>query len=219
MKMTRPVLLDLFCGAGGASAGYDQAGWEVVGVDFQPQPRYPFEFIQGDALDYLDRELTWVDAIHASPPCQAFSPASNASKAKGVDYVDLVTPVRDRLRAHRLPYVIENVPLAPIRRDLLLCGTMFLGLRVLRHRIFETSFHVPRLPHHKHPKVHNRGRDDDYTGRDLITVAGDSARVQDKRRALEIWWMESDELNEAIPPAYTKYVGDRLRLHLDSVLH
>jgi DNA (cytosine-5)-methyltransferase 1 len=217
----KPVLLDLFCGAGGAAMGYHQAGWEVVGVDVKPQPRYPFEFHQGDALEWLDRRLTWVDAIHASPPCQEFSVGSNIQKARGKTYVDLVTPTRDQLRTVGLPYVIENVHKAPIRSDLLLCGTMFMGLRVIRHRIFETTVHIPTLPHYRHPLVYSRDRrrpaahSDMDPSRSYVTVAGESARVGDMATAMEIDWMFARELNEAVPPAYTRYIGK----HLLSVLH
>ena len=135
----KPRILDLFCGAGGCSVGYERAGFDVVGVDIAPQPNYPFGFVQADALAALEVvPLTTVDAIHASPPCQAFSLATlyhgreNAEK-----YPDLIEPVRKLLLDTGLPFVIENVPGAPIRHDVLLCGEMF-GLRVHRHRYFET---------------------------------------------------------------------------------
>jgi C-5 cytosine-specific DNA methylase len=135
-------LLDLFAGAGGAARGYQLAGFHVTGIDINPQPRYAGdEFIQGDALEYLaTADLSGFDAIHASPPCQAYANVT-AWRGQQSDHPDLVAATRDALNATGLPWVIENVPEAPIRPDLLLCGSQF-GLRVRRHRAFETS---PRL--------------------------------------------------------------------------
>src|SRR5262252_358856 len=132
--MTRPRLLDLFCGAGGAAMGYWRAGFDVTGVDVVPQPSYPFTFVQADALAY---PLDGFDAVHASPPCQAYSVATG--NARRGDHVDLYEPVRRRLEASGLPWVIENVIGAPYRQGVVLCGSMF-GLRVRRHRNFEASF-------------------------------------------------------------------------------
>lgn len=121
-------LLDLYCGAGGAAMGYSWAGFEVVGVDIKPQPNYPFEFVQADALDYLrdlyERPLSvWYEAIHASPPCQAYSALRTTSN--GREYPDLVAATRDLLDATGLPYVIENVRKAPLRASIMLCGSSF----------------------------------------------------------------------------------------------
>src|ERR1035437_665181 len=138
--MTKPRLLDLFCCAGGAAMGYHRAGFEVVGVDIKPQPHYPFEFHQGDALTY---PLEGFDAYHASPPCQRFSAMQMIHHNQEV-WPDLVDPIRQRLIATRKPYVIENVPATPLRVDLMLCGTMF-GLRMPRHRIFESNITMPLL--------------------------------------------------------------------------
>jgi hypothetical protein len=142
-------LLDLFCGAGGAGVGYHRAGFEVVGVDIEPQPNFPFEFVQADAMTY---PLDGFDAIHASPPCQAYSLASGyQGKGARAKYPELVGPTRDLLVQTGLPWVIENVPNAPIRKDLLLCGEMF-GLRLHRHRIFELGgrFAMMQHPHSPH---------------------------------------------------------------------
>ena len=132
--MTRPRLLDLFCGAGGAAMGYHRAGFEVVGVDINPQPRYPFEFHQADALEY---PLAGFDAIHASPPCQRFSTMTKRW-ARSSSHSDLIEPTRSRLRESMLPYVIENVAGAPLVGPIRLCGSSF-GLPVRRHRLFEMS--------------------------------------------------------------------------------
>ena len=229
----RPRLLDLFCGAGGAAVGYHRAGFEVVGVDIKPQPHYPFEFHQADALEVLDlgpalglmpRLPSQFDAIHASPPCQRFSDLAKRNK-NAADWPDLIAPLRERLVATGLPYVIENVEGAPLINPIVLCGTMFPGLRVIRHRLFEvargTADMAMEVPAHgKHPLVftHDRrkahyGRLDEDTAFVQVTGGG-NASVANKRAAMGIDWMLGHELNEAIPPAYTEFIGK----HLISVL-
>ena len=136
-------LLDLYCGAGGAAAGYAHHGFEVVGVDIAPQRRYPYTFFQGDALDYLRHFGKAFDAVHASCPCQAFT---KAWRIQANDHPDLITPTRELLRELGLPYVIENVPGAPLENPIELCGAMF-GLQVYRHRLFEGSFPVEAPVH------------------------------------------------------------------------
>jgi DNA (cytosine-5)-methyltransferase 1 len=137
--MSRPKLLDLFCGAGGCSVGYARAGFDVVGVDNMPHPDYPFPMFVADAIEFI--EDGWIeagnfDAVHASPPCPRYSVATpSAARDK---HPDLVAPVRELLRATGLPYVIENVPGAPLDTPILLCGSMF-DLGVRRHRLFETN--------------------------------------------------------------------------------
>jgi DNA (cytosine-5)-methyltransferase 1 len=134
-------LLDLFCGAGGAAMGYHRAGFDVVGVDHRPQPNYPFEFIETDALTFL-REggpiRGWFDAIHASPPCQAYSAGARMRNGYAKDHPRLIEPLRELLIQTGLPYVIENVPEAPLRSPMRLCGSQF-GLDVRRHRAFESN--------------------------------------------------------------------------------
>src|SRR5271157_4967892 len=131
-------LLDLFCCAGGAGVGYRRAGFEVVGVDIEPQPNYPFPFIQANALA-LDHEfIASFDAVHASPPCQSYSDLAKRNRNADA-WPRLVEPVRDMLIRSGLPYIIENVEGAPLRNPVVLCGTMFKGLRVIRHRLFEAN--------------------------------------------------------------------------------
>lgn len=210
-------LLDLYCGAGGAAVGYHRAGFEVVGVDLNPQPNFPYEFIAGDALLTLmamieDGRVRDFDAIHASPPCQAFSLAT-AYHGTQANHPDLIEPTRSLLSETGLPWVIENVPGAPIRKDVLLCGEMF-GLRVHRHRYFECDgFPVTRPPHPRHRlkgAMHNCHIEEGHAR----LVAGNYSNHADASEAMGIDWMTRKELAQAIPPAYTVWMGVRLRAHI-----
>jgi len=237
----RPRLLDLFCGAGGAAMGYHRAGFDVVGVDIRPQPNYPFEFHQDDALEVLrEHHGITFDAIHASPPCQAYTVLRTSWNAG--DHVALIEPTRELLKATGLPYVIENVPQSPLDHPIRLCGASFwlgvdpddgdwqpktrrlLGQRgrdLQRHRLFECSF--PMLVQ---PCWHRR---------DVIGFYGDHARARRRSDAeqeannqdfpdtdrlelasvaMGIDWMTWDELREAIPPAYTELIGHQLIQHV-----
>jgi DNA (cytosine-5)-methyltransferase 1 len=205
-------LLDLFCGAGGAAAGYWQAGFQVHGVDQKPQPRYPFPFTQADALEYLASVKTGEFAlIHASPPCQAYSTAT-AARHRG-RHPDLVGPVRDALVKLGTPWVIENVPGAPMNYHVTLCGTMF-GLRVYRHRRFETS-HLVWQPSHPEHRVKagghkaQRQRKAHYLAGGFVTITGHVGTYCGP--AMGIGWMTGAELTQAIPPAYTRWLGEQLR--------
>src|ERR1700734_4043930 len=214
--MGRPLLLDLFCGAGGAAMGYHRAGFDVVGIDIKPQPRYPFEFQQCDALEYVLELANYAnglyDAIHASPPCQAFTPLKALNKGK--EYPDIVDKTRELLIKTGLPYVIENVPAAPLAHGVLLCGTMF-GLRVYRHRQFESSIMLAQAEHPKHRGLAGakgtkggRGRKAHFLAGGFVTVAGDVGSYAGV--AMGIDWMTGDELSQAIPPAYTEFIGKQL---------
>jgi len=219
----RPRLLDLFCGAGGAAMGYHRAGFEVVGVDIEPQPNFPFEFVQADALDppvFYDE----FDAIHASPPCQAYSVANNIHGR--TDHPDLIGQTRELLLATGLPYVIENVPGAPLRSPYTICG-LTLGLNVKRHRLFETSFPMMVYPCHSNHAgdwllvfghtVLNRGKVVGKAKGGGNTIKRTHQGTDAGREAMGIDWMNRDELSEAIPPAYTEHVGNYLRQHLEYV--
>ena len=202
-------LLDLFCGAGGAAVGYSRAGFtEIVGVDISPQPNYPFDFIQADALNPPVR-LEDFDLVHASPPCQAFTSLNQMWNARPHD--DLLTPTISMLDG--LPHVIENVERAPMPESVVLCGSSFglgvgdAGLR--RHRQFQTS-HAMLVPpcHHARTKrvigvYGGHGRD-----RRRVTNTEDFS-VADRRIAMGIDWMTGAELSEAIPPAYTQFIGEQ----------
>lgn len=211
----RPRLLDLFCCAGGAAMGYDRAGFEVVGVDIDPQPRYPFEFIQSDALALDPGFLASFDAIHASPPCQSYS---DLAKRNGNAHMwpRLVEPVRQMLRSTGLPYIIENVEGAPLEDPVVLCGTMFPQLRVIRHRLFESNVNLEVPPHGKHPLVFTHDKRKRHYGQldqDISFVqvtGGGNCSIANAKDAMGIGWMTKNELNESIPPAYTEYLGAQL---------
>ncbi|GAB2666450.1 DNA cytosine methyltransferase [Nocardia goodfellowii] len=207
----KPRLLDLFCKQGGAGMGYYRAGFDVVGVDVEPQPRYPFEFHQAEALAFLDDHASEFDAYHASPPCQLYT---LAHRLRARTHPDLIGPVRDAfLRlAGAKPWVIENVPGAPLRNPVMLCGTMFEGLRVYRHRIFESNIVLrqPEHPRHTAP-LRKMGRPPEPG--EFMHVVGNFSGVSQARQAMGIDWMSRDGLREAIPPAFTRSIGKHLLDH------
>lgn len=218
----RPRLLDLFCCAGGAGAGYNRAGFDVIGVDIEPQPNYPFPFIQTDALNLDPKFISTFDVIHASPPCQSYSDLAKRN-GNADAWPRLIEPVRDLLVRSGLPYIIENVEGAPLRNPIMLCGTMFKGLRVLRHRLFETNFPVLTPRHGTHPKVHTFDKRKSHYGktndmRDFVQVTGGgNCTIAAARDAMGIDWMTKNELNEAIPPAYTRFIGKQLLAYMSAV--
>lgn len=213
--------------------GYHLAGFEVVGVDIEPQKRYPFAFVQADALKLSPDYLATFHAIHASPPCQAHSAISRVS-GRQQHHVDRIKETRDLLSASGRPYVIENVIGAPLHDPFMLCGTMFglatsCGAELRRHRLFETNWFIGLLPDCQHgrstvgvygEKAHDRRRK-------TITVTGSVAQqnvvrnqsrltfpVHEAQRAMGIDWMGMAGLSQAIPPAYTKFIGERPLMHL-----
>jgi hypothetical protein len=198
--------LDLFCGAGGASMGISRAGFEVTGVDINPQPRYPFAFIQGDALE---ADLTGYDLVWASPPCQAYSQSAMGFRSSGKQYPDLIASVREKLERQAKAWIIENVPSAPIRPDFKLCGCQF-GLKLRRERWFETSWHgyslVPSC-YHPNPVVSVVGHGTPSWVRARL---GRNPRIEDYREAMGIDWMNRNELSQAIPPAYSEFLCRKL---------
>lgn len=203
--MSRPRLLDLFCCAGGAAMGYYRAGFDVVGVDIAPQPRYPFEFHQADALEYLAEHGYEFDAIHASPPCQAYSMAGQQWRSAGKVYADLVQPTRELLDKIGKPYVIENVPGSPLHNPVTLNGPLF-KMRVRRTRLFETSFPMPlTLRPPEEPSTFRMGRP--VLEGDVITPVGHFSNIDYARRVMDVAWMTGKEITQAIPPAYTEYIG------------
>ena len=205
------LLLDTFCKAGGAGYGYHLAGFDVVGVDIEPQKNYPFPFIQSDAFEFIERYGHYFDVIHASPPCQSHSVTKSLHKNK---HPELVGKTRNALKSTGKPYIIENVPGAPLFDPVMLCGTMF-GLKTIRHRLFECNpvapyftglhcRHIGKATGGKKAKGNNSLMD----GFSLVTVVGHEFIVSEGRGALGIAWMTGKELSQAIPPAYTKWLGE-----------
>lgn len=193
-------MLDLFCGAGGAGMGYSRAGFEVVGVDNRPQPNYPFEFILGDALEYGAEHGHEYDVIHASPECEGYSHLT-PRKYRG-NHELLIPAVRKLLQGLSKPYVIENVSNArhELENPLMLCGSMF-GLRIWRHRYFETQppiYFTPPCRHDFRPIPVNS------------SSAARTANTEECREGLQMFWAKRDEIRKAIPPAYTEYIGKQL---------
>jgi hypothetical protein len=219
-EMMKPRLLDLFCGAGGAAVGYSRAGFWVVGVDVRPQPHYPFEFHQAEALEFAAKHAMEFDAVHASPPCQRWS-IGNRPHHSAENHPDLVGPFRDLIRPLGVPYVIENVGGAPLIQPYMLCGTMF-GLKVFRHRYFETLLPIfpwpQHVPHDGSTGSH-RGYSTLRSGRNgFICVAGHNFERGAAAEAMGIDWMGSRyELAQAIPPAYTLFIGRQLMSSLEQV--
>jgi DNA (cytosine-5)-methyltransferase 1 len=270
--MSRPKLLDLFCGAGGCAMGYHRAGFDIVGVDIEPQPRYPFEFHQANAFSFLDwlheAEYDHVDnavtafncagahmqsdfsVIHASPPCQGYSRMRHLPWLKGKTYPMLIQKTRELLEKSGKPYVIENVEDAArdMGYSIMLCGTMF-GLKVYRHRLFMSNQWLWQPDHPKHTEIIGSGRmlNDRVKGNDsgfvslpskhklfagrngssdstdqvsnrnyhsdgsvAMSVSEHNFKVSAASIAMGIDWMKRDELAQAIPPAYTEYIGKQL---------
>jgi DNA (cytosine-5)-methyltransferase 1 len=217
-----PRLLDLFCCEGGAARGYQLAGWHVTGVDITDQPRYcGDEFHQGDALRFLTERGHEFDAIHASPPCQAYS---DAQVLQGREHPRLITPTRDLCLVAGVPYVVENVGGArrELRDPVMLCGLMF-GLQTDRHRWFESS--VPLAPP-AHP-VGPRGRSDHsdmpktkmgrpFVAGELRQYVGNFHGPAAAREDLGVPWMSRDGIRECVPPAYTRLIGEQLLTHIAS---
>lgn len=205
--MKLPRILDLFCGAGGAAMGLHQAGFEVVGVDIKPQPHYPFEFHQADALTY---PLEGFDCYWASPPCQRYTQMLNHGLTDRQRHPDFIDVVRKQLTRTTLPWIIENVAGSPLIHPVMLCGEMF-DLRVTRHRFFESSvpLTVPLHPTHKGKGIRNQ-----HSGGYYYRVYGHETGKAEWGKAMGIDWMRSCELTQAIPPAYSKFLGDQLINHV-----
>jgi DNA (cytosine-5)-methyltransferase 1 len=209
----RPLLLDLFCCEGGAAAGYHRAGFDVIGVDIEPQPNYPYPSVQADALN-APFDLRCFDAIHASPPCQAYSVAT----ADHSRHPDLVDPVRKMLVESGLPYVIENVPGAPLRSPVTLCGSSF-SLTVRRHRSFESNIMllVPQCLHRTQGRTLGVYGHIDGPNAARGSKHGDKARtVSEAQEAMGMPWASWHGCTQAIPPAYTEHIGRQLLAHLEA---
>lgn len=213
------LCLDLFCCEGGAGMGYALAGYVVTGVDIALQTRYPFTFVLCDALEYLEAHGHKYDLIHASPPCQGYSNLTpEAHKGK---YPKLIPALRAILRRLGKPYVIENVAGArhELENPVMLCGSMF-GLRTQRHRYFETNIEVtaPRpCDHSELPLLVTTASKASRAKRHALGIPPKS--VKNAPQAYGIGWMSSDGLKEAIPPAYTRHIGEAARRQNDKLSH
>jgi DNA (cytosine-5)-methyltransferase 1 len=210
----KPILLDTFCKAGGAGMGYHKAGFEVIGVDIEPQPNYPFEFIQADAIEFMYARGHEFDAVHGSPPCQKYSVSTAQFRKAGKIYADLVEETRAALLKTGKPFIIENVPQAPVRPDIVLQGNMF-GLPIIRRRHFELSFFMLQYP--LTPECRR-------VGEELCSIFGKSSTERTTKGKFGLktnreawayamgidWHMTEAELSEAIPPAYTEFIGKQL---------
>lgn len=219
-------LLDLFCCQGGAASGYERAGWDVFGVDINPQPLYPYPLIQADALAYLreslnswERENWWgeFDAIHASPPCQFATVYGNNKAHVKDDHPNLIPATRELLQATGLPYVIENVEGArehlidPVR----ICGTG-LGVRVRRHRYFETNWPLEGIPC-DHGRFTDRifpGSSNRPNGRTVMNVGEYRVPLTTQREVMEMPWADLYGISQAVPPAYTEHIGRQLMAYV-----
>lgn len=224
----KPLILDLYCGAGGAAKGYDDAGFLIVGIDIHNQPRYPYQYYQGDAIEEMNNllisgDIEMFQAIHASPPCQHYSVLSNCRPGLKDEHPDLIPSTRELLIRSGLPYVIENVAGAPLVDPVLLCGSHFnlttdwepwgrVALR--RHRIFETNWKLPDPGPHDHslPVIQVTGHG---SNRNTHSTWG-KGHAKAAKEAMGISYMRRHELTEAIPPAYTAYIGKHLKKLIDT---
>lgn len=227
MHSPRPRLLDLYCCAGGAAVGYHRAGFDVVGVDITFQKNYPYEFHQADALAYVAEHGHEFDAIHASPPCQAFSKTRTLHNN---EHPDLVVPTREALQATGKPYIIENVVGAPLLDPLMLCGTEFgmtaldvdgVPLKVLRHRLFESNIPLTRRGECNHDpsiltaSIYGAGGGWTPEHRDSPTRRGGYVPHTDVcRELLGVDWTTKHELSQVVPPAFTEHLGKQLIQHI-----
>lgn len=203
-------VIDLYCGAGGCSVGYERGGWKIeLGVDDAPQPNYPYTFLQIDAIEFLasiikSKNYGWFDVIHASPPCQKYTKAAKQWRKEGRKYPDLVEETRNLLVEIGKPFIIEGVPDTPLIDPLYLNGGLF-DLLVHRPRYFEiwpNKIKQPLIP--PLPKPAKMGRS--VKEGDVIQPVGHFSGVQYARKQMEIDWMTGQELSQAIPPAYTKWI-------------
>jgi len=221
--MSKPVLLDTYCKAGGCTKGYQRAGFYVVGVDIEPQPNYcGDEFYQADAIEFIEKNWRGFDVIHASPPCQKYTRMNKGLlQSQGVsrEHPDLIEPTRRVLQATGLPYVIENVEGAPLLDPIILCGSSF-GLLVQRHRLFESNMFLMSMPcahgwqKMDKPPLHRLAGHRKALMSRVVGVYGHGRGKGDDKplwqRAMQIDWMTRKEMAQAIPPAYTEFIGRQL---------
>ena len=230
LAMNKPRLLDLFCGAGGAAVGYSKAGFEVVGVDINPQPNYPFEFIQADAVQYLTDNWTKFDAFHASPPCQKHTKTRHLANARNggkyPEHPDFIEPIRGLLEVigdavGNRPWVIENVHGAPLLDPISLYGSQF-GLKTQRRRCFESNKPLTE-PENKMQKMHTLSAGNGIGSDGSISICGSGGvRGLNAKQIKLYWgyalggvdWMSRQEMAECIPPVYAEFIGKQLIKHI-----
>lgn len=204
--------LDLFCCGGGASVGLYQAGFDVVGIDIEPQKNYLYVFHQSDALSLPVSYLQMFDFIWASPPCQKYTPSAKQWRKEGKVYPDLIQATRELLKLAGRPYCIENVEDAPLINPVMLCGTMF-GLKTYRHRIFETNFKVVQPAHqkhaHKNAKMGRPPKENEY-----LQIVGHFSGVPMAREIMGLPHLNQYELAQAVPPAYSRYIAEQFLKHI-----
>lgn len=212
LVVSRPLLLDGFCKAGGAGVGYHRAGFEVVGIDIEPQSRCPFRFVRGDFFEHVEKYGYLYDFIHASPHCQ---PYSRLKALTTKSYPMEIGRVREALRAAGVPYIIENVAdaLGHMQHPIMLCGTMFGGL-YYRHRLFESNV---LLWQPEHPRHIERVRTSHKSTGTFAGAYGNFTGVERARQAFGVPWMTRDEIAQHVPPVYTEYVGTQMMWHLEAV--
>jgi DNA (cytosine-5)-methyltransferase 1 len=204
--------LDLFCGAGGASMGLHRAGFEVTGIDIKHQPRYPFQFIQGDAME---ASLDGYDLVWASPPCQRYTMAQNAAKNANA-HPDLIPATRAKLEEFGGPWIMENVVGAPLRNPAIICG-LSLGLKVKRHRLFESNLLLLTPPCPRHDQNYFVIFGQEVRSRRTGDAAGRKNKIAEGRKAMGIDWMTRAELSEAIPPAYSELLAKQVMSFLAAI--
>lgn len=216
----RPLLLDVFSCAGGSAMGFHQGGFNIVGVDIIAQPNYPFEHHVGDGFEFLEQVIAngmrlqdgrRIHAANASPPCQKFSGMSNCRPGLAEKYPDLVEGTRELFQQTGVPWVMENVPGAPLLEPTMLCGGMF-GLELYRHRLFESNVRIPQPLHPTHTKPASKAAH--WVPGTVMSVCGHVHPIEMARQVMEISWTNRKELSEAIPPAFTRYIAPYLMRHV-----
>jgi len=203
--MRKLKCLDLYCCAGGAGEGYKLAGFDVTGVDIKHQPKNPHKFVMSDAIEYLLKYGHKFDFIHASPPCQAYTKAAKQWRKEGRVYADLISDTRSALIKIGKPWVIENVPGAPLIDPVLLNGSYF-GIKIHRPRYFEASFRLPQpeIPPSKPVKMGRPVKEGD-----ILQPVGHFSGVKYAQKEMGLPWMGQKELAQAIPPVYTKWIANQ----------